>query len=629
MIFLFEEHPYDSDFLKTTIGYDQGDLKYRSKSGFNTQKKGAGISINGVGYCFYNGQPIFVLPKVFLYKDKAGSAEKAFGIEIDGAEGKSFFCDVENDSILTIQRRFLSSLSLWLYAAIDKYNRLGGKDNGVDTPPRSESQNFRKSERYATLLDIVSSMELFYKKNQSLFVFVAKNKHSGNHKINWQKTVNKKTPFIQDGVPIYMDTVNKVKVFDLDDRLLVLYFSAMKYIQDKYGYIMPQSEFYQPLKMDEMERLMENERGLRELRKIRYKYFEDRLLKLYNIMEAFFYWGACYKNKDNKSQEYLIANSFNNVFEAMIDELIGDPKFEDLKKNDDGKIIDHLYKEKSLIFANDDADEIWHIGDSKYYKDPKDIQGKAIYKQFTYAKNVMQNFFSPGYVDNESDDINKENNFYNDPKGEHYGVRYRDKLTEGYGVTPNFFIRGDIPVFSNDRQYIDEYFCLNDEQRKKMIAEVADDETFEDEEIKGPKNIKEHLWEKRNRHFKNRLFDRDTLLLQVYNVNFLYVLNAYTSKQSSIRENFKTKARGMFRRNFLNLLKEKYVFYKVWPKAEQAFVDKHFRTLVGKIYKPKSSDFLVLALEKGSARDKDVVEMLQKIKPDCEKIDRVPILETA
>ena len=635
MIFLFEEHPYDSGFLKTAIGYGEGNLKCRSKSGFNTETTKGGVKINGVGYCFYNGQPVFVLPKVFL--DENG--KKAFGEDIDPKGEDCFGNQKEEDlSISGIQRKFFSSISLWLYSAIDKYNKNSdsNKDNGVATPPQSESRNFKKNDRYATLLDIMSSMELFYKKNQSLFVFVAKNKHSGNHKINWQRTVNKKTPFIQDGTPIYMETVNKVKVFDLDDRLLVLYFSAMRFIQDKFNCTMPQSEFYQPLKMNEMERLLENERGLRELKKIKYKYFEDRLLKLYNIMEAFFRWGACYKNKNNNIQEYLIANSFNNVFEAMIDELVGDPEFDKKKKNADGKIIDHLYKEKSLIFANGDSEQIWHIGDSKYYKDPNDIKGQAIAKQFTYAKNIMQDFFSPEYVNNESDNINTENEFYADLRENHHGVRYRDKLTEGYSVTPNFFIRGDVPEYSDESQYVDKYFCLDDNQRNHLIAEVADNETFDDEESARPKNIKKHLWENRNRHFKNRLFDRDTLLLQVYNVNFLYVLNAYTSKQSSIREDFRKKARSMFRKNFLKLLKDKYVFYGIWPKsdmaeemrtAEQVFVDTHFRILVGKFFKPKGLKCLILALEKDTAGDNDVVEMWNKIEPDCEMIYRVPVTE--
>lgn len=651
MIFLFEEHPYDFKFLKEAIGHSEGDLKYRSKSGFNTETTKDGVKINGVGYCFFNGQPVFVLPKVFL--DENG--QKAFGENINPKGEDCFGNQKEEDqsnrgvqrkifSSNSPQRKFFSSISLWLYSAIDKYNKNseGTKDNGVATPPQSESRNFKKNDRYATLLDIMSSMELFYKKNQSLFVFVAKNKHSGNHKINWQRTVNKKTPFIQSGVPIYMDLVKKAKVFDLDDRLLVLYFSAMRFIQDKFGYTMPQSEFYQPLKMNEMERLLENERGLRELKKIKYKYFEDRLLKLYNIMEAFFRWGACYKNKNNNVQEYLIANSFNNVFEAMIDELIGDPEAAKLKKNSDGKIIDHLYKEKSLIFASENSEQIWHIGDSKYYQDPNDIKGQSIAKQFTYAKNVMQDFFSPEYVDNENNNVNDENNFYDSPEKNHHGIRYRDKLTEGYSVTPNFFIRGDLPEYNdNPSQYEDDYFCATDDERNNLIAEVKDSDEFYDDDEKCNKNIKKQLWKNRNRHFKNRLFDRDTLLLQVYNVNFLYVLKAYTSKYSGFREEFKTNARKMFRDNFLKLLDEKYVFWAVWPKkdsfadahnykeAEELFVNKHFRTLAGKIFKPHDVQCLILALERDSSNPADSSrcyneDLFSKINQDCEYFHITP-----
>ncbi|MBR4558729.1 MAG: LlaJI family restriction endonuclease [Fibrobacter sp.] len=591
MIFLFEERPYDSRFLKTVIGYGDGKLKYRSKSGFNTETTKDGVKINGVGYCFYNGQPVFVLPKVFL--DERG--KKAFSEDID-PEGKDCFGNKkkEDQKISNVQRKFYSSISLWLYSAIDKYNKKKNddKDNGIVTPQQSESRNFKKNDRYATLLDIMSSMELFYKKNQSLFVFIAKNKHSGYHKINWQRTVNKMIPFMQNGVPIYTNPVNKVKVFDLDDRLLVLYFSAMRFIQDKFGYTMPQSEFYQPLRMNEMDCLLENGRGLRELKKIKYKYFEDRLLKLYNIMEAFFRWGACYKNKNNDVQEYLIANSFNNVFEAMIDELVGDPEFADLKDNEDGKIIDHLYREKSLIFSSGNNDDIWHIGDSKYYQDPKDIKDASIAKQYTYAKNMIQNFFSPKYFHDG------ENHGANDA---HYGIRYRDDLTEGYSVTPNFFIRGFIPKYKDASQYSSDYFIKQGDVSPLIrLAREKDQTNIETEEA-----MIERMWENRNRHFKNRLFDRDTLLLQIYDVNFLYVLKAFTSKHSSLREEFKNDARDKFRKNFLNLLDKKYNFYKIIPQNLDlnTFVDHRFKKWLGKMYCPEIGEnktFLIYAEEKDS-----------------------------
>ena len=573
MIFLFEEFVYDAGYLKKVIGY-KGNSDFQSESGFNTETTSKGAKINGVGYCFFNGNPVFVLPKVFLDENST----KAFGGPIN-REGKDIF-GKSDSPIKNIQRRFLSSLSTWLYSAIDKY-RSDSDMTGVRSPDHMEHSKFQGDARYATLLDVMSSMELFYKKNQNLFVFVAKNKHSGNNKINWQRTIAKKLPFIQGDSPIYMELVNKKKVFDLDDRLLVLYFSAMKFIQDEFGFEMPQSEYYVPLKKQEFARLMENERGLRELRRIKYKYFEDRLLKLYNIMEAFFRWGAKYTNKDVKAKEYLIANSFNNVFEAMIDSLISDQsdEIEKLKKNEDGKIIDHLYKEKSLIFA-DGSESIWHIGDSKYYQEKNEVLGQSIAKQYTYAKNIVQNFFSPDFVDE-----NKE--CYS--SGVHEGVRYRDSVTEGYSVTPNFFIRGFVPEYDNEEQYTDPYFSKKDDSKDPIEPS------------------KEDMWEKRNRHFRNRLFDRDTLLLKVYNINFLYVLKTYTSKHSSLREEFKEKTRKKFHDDFLDLLKDNYYFWalylpdwehKDYPKDLEEFVNRHFRSLVGRIFQPAGTPrCLILAME--------------------------------
>lgn len=592
MIFLFEEFVYDTGYLKEVIGY-KGNSDFQSESGFNTETTSKGAKINGVGYCFFNGNPVFVLPKVFLDENST----KAFGEPIN-CEGKDIF-GKSDSPIKNIQRRFLSSLSTWLYSAIDKY-RSDSDMAGVRSPDHMEHSKFQGDARYATLLDVMSSMELFYKKNQNLFVFVAKNKHSGNNKINWQRTIAKKIPFIQGDSPIYMELVNKKKVFDLDDRLLVLYFSAMKFIQDEFGFEMPQSEYYVPLKKQEFARLMENERGLRELRRIKYKYFEDRLLKLYNIMEAFFRWGAKYTNKDVKAKEYLIANSFNNVFEAMIDSLISDQsdEIEKLKKNEDGKIIDHLYKEKSLIFA-DGTESIWHIGDSKYYQEKNEVLGQSIAKQYTYAKNIVQNFFSPDFVDE-----NKE--CYS--SGVHEGVRYRDSVTEGYSVTPNFFIRGFVPEYDNDEQYTDPYFSKKDDSKDPIEPSEED------------------MWEKRNRHFRNRLFDRDTLLLKVYNINFLYVLKTYTSKHSSLREEFKKETRKKFHDDFLDLLDKYYVFYAVWPKnSETEFVNAHFRMLAGKIFKPKDVECLIMALEKGTPKEEqeDLEKMWKEVEKNCSMILRV------
>ena len=218
----------------------------------------------------------------------------------------------------------------------------------------------------------------------------------------------------------------------------------------------------------------------------------------------------------------------------------------------------------------------------------------------------MQNFFSPDFINNGKD-------VYED--GVHQGVRYRDKLTEGYSVTPNFFIRGEVPKFNQDlakTQFQDPYFRDDPNSEKEDLIRKDDAD----------------LWKDRNRHFENRLFDRDTLLLQVYNVNFLYVLKVYTSKRSSLREEFKRNARCKFRRNFLTLLNKKYYFWAIylpdWQKSDYAerlqdFVDRHFRVLVGRVFQPAETPHcLILALErdvvdKSKEGDKDDYRAIRKI----------------
>lgn len=388
--------------------------------------------------------------------------------------------------------------------------------------------------------------------------------------------------------------MNKREVFDLDDRLIVLFFSAMNYIEETFGFKMPKSEFYAPMRVNEFRRLL-GHRGIMELRRIKHKYFADKFLRLYNIMKAFFEWGGNF-SACGFGSEYLLTSKYNNVFEHMIDKLVGDDlptKMAHLKNQKDGKEIDHLYKDQQLVFA-DESQKIWFIGDSKYYKDSSDIQGESLYKQFTYAKNVIQ------YNINE---------LLKSEGSEYKGMRYRDKVTEGYSVTPNFFIRGEVPTLESVDQFDEKYF------RNNPAADESD-------LIKKEEEASAKLWENRNRHFENRLFDRDTLLLQVYNVNFLYVLKAFTAKSSSLRTEFKRTAREKFRRNFLTLLDEKYYFWVVDPKSsKEEFVKNHFYAIIGTIWDSTQLGHLILALERDFV-DKPSEEGFEKFRKeiisDCE-----------
>jgi hypothetical protein len=627
MIFLFEKYAYSLDYLKKVLPTDKEGRFKGLPNGFVKRD----CKLDGVGYLF-NGNPVpnstgkkdvtdrivFVLPKVFL--DEKGT--KAFGEGVPNAD---------NFKINAAPKEFLSQLSLWVCSSIGQYRLSHPNDKEVFVPVAPDAHHFNSDKLTPTLIDVMNSMKLFYAENRNLFVFTAKNKHSGNNRIDWRRTVAHTQPFIQGNVPIYMELENKKKVFDLDDRLLVLYFSAMHYIEETFGFKMPQSEFYAPMRVNEFRSLL-GHRGLVEMRRIKHKYFADKFLKLYNIVKAFFEWGGNFSANDYSS-EYLLTSKYNNVFEAMIDRLVGDDLpngMKYLKDQKDGKIIDHLYKDRQLIFA-DENQKIWFIGDSKYYSEGKKIEGSSIYKQFTYAKNIIQY--------NISELLGNGNGFK--------GLRYRDELTEGYSVTPNFFIRGFLPESNKEpskreQQFRESYF--RKDISEELIKNEEDSRNYQLVDDNGDSigsNKGQSLWDLRNRHFENRLFDRDTLLLQVYNVNFLYVLKAYTSKRSSLREEFKSKARKLFRENFLNLLDKKYVFWAVWPKkekfpeadnyakAEEMFVNKHFRTLVGKIFRPMDLKCLILALESNfqaptdssKCHDEDV---FCKISEDCEYFHITP-----
>ena len=609
MIFLFEQFAYKPGFLEKVLPQREKGSDWNLPKGF-VQRESKGLcKLDGVGYlynanCKYveEGQKekdltdriVFVLPKVFL--DESG--KKAFGQEISAGQNFKF-----NTESKEVPKEFLSSLSLWVCSSIGKYRQSCPDDRDIDIPAAPDAHNF-SSKATPTLIDVMNAMKMFYAENQNLFVFTAKNKHSGNNRIDWRRTVSRTQPFMQDGTPIYMSLENKKKVIDVDDRLLVLYFSAMRYIEETFGFKMPHSEFYVPMRANEFRRLL-GHRGLVELRRIKHKYFADKFLRLYNIVKAFFEWGGNFSASDYSS-EYLLTSKYNNVFEAMIDKLVGDdlPKqMEYLKSQKDNKEVDHLYKDRQLIFADEDQ-KIWFIGDSKYYKDGNDVVGTSIHKQFTYARNIIQynidDLLNSGVEDKDYE-----------------GLRYRDKLTEGYSVTPNFFIRGEVPEFNQNlakAQFQDPYFRDDPYSEKEDLIRKDDAD----------------LWKDRNRHFENRLFDRDTLLLQVYNVNFLYVLKAYTSKHSSLREEFKKTARSKFRENFLELLNDKYVFWAVWVKngfSEKELVDKHFRVLAGKAFKPKSLKCLIIALEKEHIKSNDPKEngenLWKEIEGSCSMILRV------
>ena len=502
-----------------------------------------------VGYFYSNefNSIVIILPKVFLDEN-----DHFF---VDGIRPEIFLDDNFKDSILNTDTRnqvsnFLFECSSWFYFSIKKYFYKINEtallfEESMNIIDCSHKGSFH------TELDIILSLIKFNKENKDLFLFIKKINKSTNNKIYWHRTIKKTNPVIDSsGIPVYLETLSKKKQINIDEDLLVLFFSLLKDIEKKYNIKIRTNTYYNNLSQKDFERI--KKRGTYYLRSIRYKYFDDRILTLYKLLYSYFEKNEESKIK-HKQKEYLIIKDYNLVFQEMVDELLSDKDIPAiLKTHKDGKELDHIYKSKS--FFEDDG--IYFIGDSKYYKRGNAVEEKSIYKQITYAKNVIQyniNLF------------NKNGNF---PRG----IRYRDELSEGYNITPNFFIRGLV----DNLNYLKPELTLDAKQKIELQT---------------------------NTHFPNRLFDRDTLIVQSYSINFLYVLWSYISSRNIDLNQFRIEAKRKFRECLISYMDINYNFLLVTPKdLVNDFIKKNFYNLNGKIYRPENftdSNSFIIAMPKG------------------------------
>lgn len=553
MKIFFEEYVYRWDVVKEFL-HDH----------YVMYLKDGRVTIPYVGYYYSSDaeDSVFILPKVFINIDE-NKEEKAFGIFkpediIDTND--------ENNPLLKSQYfNEVFNLSTWIYRAIARYQERHSPENITESVEvqNVESVNGDNSE---TWINIILQLIRFNNEHRNLFTYIAKINSQGHNKINWQKTISKVRPWLQDGNPVYMEFRNKSKIINYDEELIVLFFSVLDYLHDKYNFRILRNVNYLTYPKY-VENLIESGKGTRLLRNIRRKYFKDELVKLWHLLFVFFEKAQTMRSKQTHEESLMVRN-FNMVFEDMIDSLISDDtkdKNEKLKDQPDGKIVDHIYHYGSLVRE----DEIYYIGDSKYYKEGHDPGENSIYKQFTYAKNVIQMNMD---VTSTAEKIGRAN--------------YYDEVTEGYNITPNFFIRG----------------MVNPLHLNYMEAEL------EQQKGKDGKPAVERRW-----HHKNRLFDRDTLFVLKYSINFLFVLSAYAAGR--VDEAYKKHIREKFRKNLKDELERKYHFYLLLSKGNRKeAVDKHFRLLNGKVFNSfNDGRILLCAFEKGK---RGAVQLFEQIKSD-------------
>lgn len=581
MHILIEEYQYPYEEVKEVLkGLDM------------LQDVNGKVSLSYVGY-YFNPDPdvqdcVFILPKVLL--EKVNGKEKIFGhidplnvINIDDCK-----------ELRPEEHQFIYNLSVWIYRAISVFkeheydDRRGKKNTDPSIVLYRQAPMMRHSKRRKsnTFLDVLLALQQWNKDNESFVMFTVKNIHSGYNKINWTRTISKSQALLsvssigqgrQDVA--YLDPVNKKKQVNFDEELLIIFFSILQYMKETYGFPVKMNVNFELIRGKKFERYI-NGYGKIRLKQIKYKYFSDKSLELWNLCYAFF--ERPYQiNINIDHREYLLVKSFHVVFESIIDELLaGDQRLpKELLDQEDGKRVDHMYQYQEL--TNNDRDEnIYYIGDSKYYKRGYQLGSESVYKQFTYAKNVIQSnldLFNDGMPEEQ---IGHE--------------KLRDDLTEGYNIIPNFFISAS-----------------QEELVPKDDIHLATD--------KKPYHL--------SRQFENRLFDRDTFLLAHYDVNFLFVIALYGRDKDAAKVAWRKKVRSMFRKEIQEMLKKNFEFYAMTAHAEvepETYIKQNFQSVLGKLYHPfedregSSQQYFSLALRKPEVEKDDAVR--QRISDENEAI---------
>lgn len=499
-------------------------------------------TINYVGYYnhFDTKETIIILPKIF-----ADSAQKVFGklLAQDLAQENALEL-LKNQSSSKSEIDFIHRFAFIFYLSLREFQARNAETTITeDTHTKNLLSNLEQTE--VSELDLIFSLLRFYQENRELIIFKQKESEKQHfQKTNWAKTIRKQTPIFQGNTPIYLETHQKQKTQNHEDELLKIYVGLLQRFKQDYGFhIALENVGNQKLDADF------DRKSLQMLKQIRHQYFQDKFKKLLLQLIAYFEKRDMGSAKQGAA-EYILCRNYNIVFEDMVDKLLTDKgeHIEKMKNQEDGKIVDHIFEMNSLF----NPDSIFYIGDSKYYKENPHFQKNSIYKQHTYAKNVIQYNI---------------NLFHENAQKSH--IRYRDELTEGYNISPNFFIQG----------YIDH----------QNLTDTADHFQF-DENTK----IKENF------HFENRVFDRDTLFVLHFRINFIFVLHAYIERSSPQIAKFKEKATQEIYHFVKKYFQENYDFYLLQAETEvETFVNEHFKTLNGKIYRTSDMENrLILGLRK-------------------------------
>jgi hypothetical protein len=598
MRILVEGSKYDMSYLKDELLLNE---TFYELKGENPKE----AKITSVGYHRnINGEIIYMLPKVFRGTEGLDDKNKL--------ESKIKHNDIEP---------WARKLTVYFHKGLEIYNKKINSDKKATE--NSSKLNSKNGSKEYTYWELVDSFYQFYLRNKNTILF-RHIKHISNQakKTNWERTVRKSIPIIDSSKsPIYIELHNKKKIVDNEEELIIIFFSILNFFNEEHVLDIKIDKIYNIVKGNSFKSLKKN--GKAKLRKIKHRYYSDVMKQMFSLCEIYFKINDTSALKKGKP-DFMAVNKYNTVFEAMLEKLlVGEGaeyldkkdeagiKLKQLKYNRDGKIIDHIYKDVSLINKDD---YIYFIADAKYYspkivndeeglKEESDEENNilksynihgvkdsslSLYKQYTYAKNTIQFNIELYYKDDK-----KNQNELDKSKIKLARINYRDEITEGYNITPNYFVYG----FTDQK-------TLN-ELNKHFI-----DYNNSGNEIKVKENDIKIL-----KQWPFRLFDRDTLIITHFKMSFPYVLKSYVSKNSEYIKRQRDIIREEFKNKFINAIKHytQYNFYKIgFSKISlDEFVIENFKKLNGKCFSIALSEdkyTLILAIHSLDINFKKFVE---------------------
>lgn len=305
----------------------------------------------------------------------------------------------------------------------------GGKS--VDQHHRFQmpEQGTRREESF---LDTLIRIREFFRRNSGFFFTHIARSLQPHGVIDWSATVPRgKEMVVNNGADVlYPAPVYARQDIDVDHRLFVLFLSIVRYVK-KYGCRIAVEFDIDLLPDKELEGLCADKRGCRLLKSIRDMYFSDIALEMWQLCYDFFD-----RNVDTRSEgheEYFYTQSFQLVFEKMVDTIIADPD-EARKYSSAWARIDHVFE--GLDPAIPDSTTLY-ILDSKCYEE-KEEKGERRETLSGFRSNLHHDSDSAhkqkAYVDKIYGDVAKRGGTTEN------GIQLLDYENESHRFIPNCFI---------------------------------------------------------------------------------------------------------------------------------------------------------------------------------------------